>query len=59
MFEVVEDIARDSSGAGARALNHAARELLAESFAADGPRVRVAIDAGPPVTVRVTEAARW
>jgi DNA polymerase III delta prime subunit len=58
--EVVEDIARDSGAAGARALHHAARELLAESFAAfaaDGPLVRVAIDAGPPVAVRITKGA--
>jgi len=61
VIEVVEDIARDSGAAGARALHHAARELLAESFAglaADGPRVCVAIDAGPPVAVRITKGAR-
>ena len=43
--------------AGARALQHAARELLAESFAelaADGPPVQVTIDAGPPLAVRVS-----
>jgi hypothetical protein len=52
--EVVEDIARDGGGAGARALHHAARELLAEQFAelaADGPPLRVTIDAGPPLAV--------
>jgi ATP-dependent Clp protease ATP-binding subunit ClpC len=62
VIEVVEDIAEDSGGAaGARALHHAARELLAEPFAgiaADGPPVRVTIDAGPPLTVRVSQAAR-
>jgi len=62
VIEVVEDIAEDSGdGAGARALQHAARELLAECFAAlatDGPAMHVTIDAGPPLAVRVTEAAR-
>ncbi len=62
VVEVVEDIAGDSGdAAGARALHHAARELLAECFAgiaADGPPVQVTIDVGPPLTVRVSEAAR-
>ena len=62
VVEVVEDIARDSGdAAGARALQHAARELLAESFAglaADGPPVQVTIEAGPPLAVRVSERAR-
>jgi hypothetical protein len=62
VVEVVEDIAGDSGdAAGARALHHAARELLAECFAgiaADGPHVQVAIDAGPPLVVRITEGAR-
>jgi hypothetical protein len=62
VVEVVEDIARDSGdAAGARALQHAARELLAECFAglaADGPPVQVTISAGPPLTVQVSEAAR-
>ena len=53
VIDVAEDIARDSGDAGgARALHHAARELLAESFAAlaaDGPPARVTIDAGPPL----------
>ena len=47
--------------AGARALHHAARELLAECFAdmaADGPPVQVTIDAGPPLVVRISEGAR-
>ena len=62
VVEVVEDIADDNGdGAGARALHHAARELLAECFAAlaaDGPPVPVTIEAGPPLAVRVSEAAR-
>ena len=61
VIEVVEDIARDGGSSGARALHHAARELLAGHFAelaADGPPVRVTIDAGPPLTVRVSEVVR-
>lgn len=62
VLEVAEDIVRDHGGAGgARALHHAARELLAEGFAAlaaDGPPTRVTIDAGPPVAVRIAAAAR-
>lgn len=62
VLEVVEDIANDTGSAGARALQHAARELLAERFAdlaGDSVRVRVAIDAGPPVAVRaITNASR-
>lgn len=62
VLEVVEDIANDSGGAGARALQHAARELLAERFAdlaGDGAPLRVAIDAGPPAAVRaVTKASQ-
>ena len=62
VVEVVEDIAEASGdAAGARALHHAARELLAESFAeiaGDGPPVRVTVDAGPPLSVRISEAAR-
>ncbi len=62
VVEVVEDIAHDSGdAAGARSLHHAARELLAESFAelaGDGPPEHVTIDAGPPLEVRVTESAR-
>src|SRR6185295_12831275 len=62
VLEVVEDIARDSAaGTGGRALHHAARELLAEPFAAlagDGPPAAVTIDAGPPLEVRVSEPAR-
>jgi AAA domain (Cdc48 subfamily) len=62
VVEVVEDIARDSGdAAGARGLQHAARELLAECFAglaADGPPVQVTIHAGPPLAVRVSESAR-
>jgi ATP-dependent Clp protease ATP-binding subunit ClpC len=59
VVEVVKDIANDSGdAAGARALQHAARELLAACFAklaADGPPVRVTVDAGPPLAVRVIE----
>ena len=58
---VVEDTAGDGGGSGARALHHAARELLAERFAelaADGLPLHVAIDAGPPLDVRVSEVAR-
>ena len=61
VLEVVEDIASDLGTAGARALHHASRELLAEGFAelaADGPRIAVAIDAGPPVTVSVAKGER-
>ena len=61
VIAVVEDIARDrGDAAGARGLHHAARELLAESFAAlagDGPRTRVAVEAGPPLAVRPCRAA--
>jgi ATP-dependent Clp protease ATP-binding subunit ClpC len=56
VLDVVADIARaGNDAAGARALHHAARELLAEQFAtlaADGPRQRVVIEAGPPLDVR-------
>ena len=62
VVEVVEDIAAVSGDtAGARALQHATRELLAECFAelaADGPPLRVTIVAGPPLAVTVSEAAR-
>jgi ATP-dependent Clp protease ATP-binding subunit ClpA len=54
VLAVVEDIANDGGGTGARALQHAARELLAEPFAelaGDGAAVPVAIAAGPPVSV--------
>jgi hypothetical protein len=60
VLDVVEDIARaGDEAAGARGLHHAARELLAQHFAAvagDGPRRRVAIEAGPPLGVRAVEA---
>lgn len=59
---VVGDIATDSRSAGARVLQQAARELLAErlaDLAGDGARLSVAIDAGPPVAVRaVTKASQ-
>lgn len=62
VLDVVEDVANDGGGTGARALQHAARELLAERFADladDGARLHVAIDAGPPLAVRaVTNASR-
>jgi ATP-dependent Clp protease ATP-binding subunit ClpA len=54
VLDVVVDIAGET-GIGVRALYHAARELLAEAFAAaiaDGLRGSVAIAAGPPVEVR-------
>ena len=57
VLDVVVDIAQQGNEtAGARGLHHAAQELLAEHFAAlagDGPRQRVAVDAGPPLAVRV------
>lgn len=58
---VVEDIAGGGAGGEVRALHHAARELLAERIAepaAGGPPVHVAIAAGPPRGVRVSEVAR-
>ena len=62
MLDVIEDVANDSGNTGARALQHAARELLAGSFADladDGARLHVVIDAGPPLAVRaVTSATR-
>lgn len=63
VLDVIEDIANDSGSTGARALHHAARELLAGRFAdlADGgARLHVAIDAGPPLAVRAaTSASRF
>jgi len=62
VLDVVVDVAQQGSEvAGARGLHHAAQELLAEHFAAlaaDGPRRRVVVEAGPPLTVRVAEGAR-
>jgi hypothetical protein len=62
VLDVIADIAKaGNEAAGARALHHAARELLAELFAgltADGPRRRVVIEPGPPLTVSVTQEAR-
>ncbi|MCY7303201.1 MAG: hypothetical protein LH654_09240, partial [Thermoleophilia bacterium] len=62
VLDVGEDIANDGGGTGARALQHAARELLAEGFADladDGAHLHVAIDAGPPLAVRAaTNASR-
>ena len=62
VLDVIGDIANaGNQAAGARALHHAARELLAERFAglaADGPRQAVAITAGPPLSVRVARQAR-
>jgi hypothetical protein len=62
VLDVIADIAKaGNEAAGARALHHAARELLAELFAgltADGPRQRVVIEPGPPLTVSVTQKAR-
>ena len=49
VLDVVDDIARDGGGRDARALYHAARELLAESFAdltGDHAPIRIAIEAG-------------
>jgi len=61
VLDVVVDIAQQGNeSAGARGLHHAAQELLAEHFAAlagDRPKQRVAIDAGPPLTVRVVKEA--
>jgi len=54
LVEVVLDLSRRSSGA--RGLYHAARRLLGEclaSAAADGSDRRIALDAGPPPTVRL------
>jgi AAA domain (Cdc48 subfamily) len=56
LADVLLDIA-GRSGLGARALNHAAGELLGGPFAAavaNGVYGRVAIDTGPPIAVRVT-----
>ena len=53
VLDVVIDIAGET-GIGVRALYHAARELLAEAFAAavvDGVRGLVVITAGPPVEI--------
>jgi hypothetical protein len=62
VLDVIADIARaGNEAAGARALHHAARELLAEQFAglaADGPRQRVVIEPGPPLSVSVARTAR-
>jgi hypothetical protein len=62
VLDVVADIAAAGNDtAGARALHHAAQELLGEHFAAlvaDGPRRRVVIEAGPPLTVTVATAAK-
>jgi len=62
VLEVVADIARAGNvAAGARALHHAAQELLAERLAtlgADGPPQRVVIEAGPPLTVRPAQRQR-
>jgi ATP-dependent Clp protease ATP-binding subunit ClpC len=62
VLDVIADIAKaGNEAAGARALHHASRELLAELFAgltADGPRQRVVIEPGPPLTVSVTQKAR-
>ncbi len=58
IVDVILDIAADS-GLGARALTHAAGELLAEAFAAaagEGVRGTVAVKPGPPV--RVTRRTR-
>ena len=61
VLDVVVDIAQQGNEtAGARGLHHAAQELLAEHFAAlagDGPRQRVAVDAGPPLAVRVVQGS--
>ncbi len=57
VLEVVVDIGLACNAAGgARAFQHGARELLAESFAVladDAPRRTVDVEAGPPVTVRL------
>jgi ATP-dependent Clp protease ATP-binding subunit ClpA len=61
VLDVVQDIAGDAEATGARALHHAARELLAESFAefaVDGPQQRVDVQAGPPIGVRLGRRAR-
>jgi hypothetical protein len=61
VLDVIDDIARDGGGFDARSLHHAARELLAERFAdltGDGARARVAIEAGPPLTVRAAPRTR-
>ena len=61
VLDVVADIAKaGNEAAGARALHHAARELLAEHFAglaADGPRRWVVIEPGPPLSVGVARKA--
>jgi hypothetical protein len=54
LADVLLDIA-GRSGLGARALHHAASELLGGAFAAaagDGLRGRVVIETGPPIAVR-------
>ena len=61
VLEVIDDIARDGGGFDARSLQHAARELLAERFAdlaGDGVRATLAIEAGPPLTVRAATRTR-